>query len=401
MKKNLSILLFFISILTFAQIKFKEGYIINNEGVKTFCLIRDMAWKDYPDSFLFKDSEDGKQKRAYIQNIKEFSVDNIKYVRFTFKLDISSTNLNYLSDDKKPIWESKTAFLKLLVDGSTQLYKYSSNGNVKYFIKKENRNDIEQLVYKKYMIEKNNQNYVQTNNDFKIQLDSINKNFATRDIIYSDKSLISWFNKNSGIQNTEVIDKENGKFNIRAKVGFLSSQLKFKSSSGVFSNLDLDKKTSINPSLEFEYVFAFNKNKWSAFIEPTYFTYTTEKTTETILSFIDYKKYVVDYSSIIIPIGIKHYIFVNDKSKFFISGAFAGNFALKYKIRVFDPTINYNYSYYDDRGTIFMGTQLSIGYIYNNKFSIEGKLINQKSIINSSTDAKQHSFGFSIGYNIF
>lgn len=397
MKKNFSLLLLLISILSFAQIKFKPGYFITNEGTRKDCLIKDMAWKDYPEYFSYKETENGEVEKAGITSVKEFSVDRSKYVRFDLKIDDSPTNLNAMGPDRKPIWKNTTAFLKLLADGETQLYKYSYRGNKKYFVKKPNKSGVEQLIYKQYLVEDKTQSYIQSNNDYKKQLDSINPNFDTSRIKYDDSSLISLFGQTLEKQDKQDIRQQDGKFNIRAKIGFLSGPSQ---SAEVYSVSNFDSKTVVSPSVEFEYVFAFNKNKWSVFAELAYRGISTEKNVQSTFSFTftTNRLYEVKNSSILIPTGIKHFIFINDDNKIFVGAAALSSVVLKNKVKESDPTTGTVYHDYEDSGVaVLSGYQFGLGYIYKNKFSVEGKFLSDNSLIIS----KGHFYGLSLGYNIF
>ncbi|WP_084406816.1 outer membrane beta-barrel protein [Epilithonimonas tenax] len=401
MKPILSFSLLLFSILSFSQIKFHEGYLVMNDKVKKSVFIKNMDWKEYPEVIHYKETADGDTKQATISAVKEFYVDDITYVRYDVKVDNSAITLNSMDANKDPIWIKKTVFLKLLVDGKTKLYKYSQNGNVKYFIKKEGRDNVEQLIFKQYLSEQQSQSIVKSNNNYKKQLDSINSAIPAENLKYEEKSLAQWFNQNSGI--VDIAKSSNGgKFNMRAKVGFLSSQFSFESSSSMFQDVNLDSKITVSPSLEMEYVLAFNKGKWSIFAEPTYSNYSSELLTEStvFLTFINRRSYKVDYQSIIIPMGVKHYMFVNDRSKFFISGAFVVSIPMQYRIEVSSTDTGIP-SYEDNPNSTAAGFQLGVGYIYNNKWSVEGRLINQKSGISNETTAITKSVGLSIGYNIF
>ena len=55
MKTNLFLLIAILyQTASFAQINFEPGYIINNQGVKTECFIRNVAWKNSPVTFDYK-----------------------------------------------------------------------------------------------------------------------------------------------------------------------------------------------------------------------------------------------------------------------------------------------------------------------------------------------------------
>ena len=58
MKQVLALfILLFLSFNTFSQVTFEPGYIIDNSGQKTICLIKNNDWKNNPESFDYKINE--------------------------------------------------------------------------------------------------------------------------------------------------------------------------------------------------------------------------------------------------------------------------------------------------------------------------------------------------------
>lgn len=133
MKKTLTIFLLSLSVLFFSQIKFEEAYIIDNNNNKSECLIKNKQWNTYPTEIEYKLNENTEIKIGKINDIKEFGIGNDIYKRFEVQVDKSSTDLNNLSQNLKPEFVTEKVFLKLLIDGNIQLYKYSGNYTVKFF----------------------------------------------------------------------------------------------------------------------------------------------------------------------------------------------------------------------------------------------------------------------------
>src|SRR5690606_28302403 len=98
---------------------------------------------------------------------KEFGIDNIsKYIREIVNIDRSGESINNLSRDKNPILNKEELFLKVLVEGKSNLYEYVDGNLRRYFYTKENA-DIEQLIFKSYRTEEGN---IGRNNKFREQL---------------------------------------------------------------------------------------------------------------------------------------------------------------------------------------------------------------------------------------
>jgi len=54
MKKLFTFLLMLTACFTYSQINYEAGYFIDNNGKKTECLIKNVAWKNSPLNFEYK-----------------------------------------------------------------------------------------------------------------------------------------------------------------------------------------------------------------------------------------------------------------------------------------------------------------------------------------------------------
>ena len=114
MQKHLIITLtFLISLSGFSQIKFEPGYFINNDGVKTNCLIKNLDWKDNPTRFIYKLTENDANTTLTIDSVQEFGVINESvFKRFIVKIDRSFEEVSKLNTEKEPTFKTDTLFLK-------------------------------------------------------------------------------------------------------------------------------------------------------------------------------------------------------------------------------------------------------------------------------------------------
>ena len=89
------------------------------------------------------------------------------------------------------------------------------------------------------------------------------------------------------------------------------------------SKLDFGSKTDISFGVEAEYVLPFNKNKWSVFIEPSISKYSGTSTYHYMQLSVQYTEELQAKSSFInVPVGGRHYFFINDKSQIFVDLAY-------------------------------------------------------------------------------
>ncbi|EDP94995.1 outer membrane beta-barrel protein [Kordia algicida OT-1] len=156
--------------------------------------------------------------------------------------------------------------------------------------------------------------------------------------------------------------------------------------------LETQSEWSATFGAELEYVFPFNRNKWSMFIAPNYSSYEGEG------SFQDLnveRKFILEYSAIQIPVGFRHYFFINDTSKIFLSGEILVDIPLTTETRG-------NFTIPEEDFRPSAGAAFGIGYSYE-KYSIEARFIPNRELVERSTEAsvKLSQFGITLGYTIF
>ena len=113
MKKNVALILIILafSLKGYSQIIFEKGYFINNSNQKIECLIKNNDWKNNPETFEYKLSENSEPAIADVKSAKEFGIYSIsKYIRSTVKIDKSKENLDDLSYDKEPTYVEEVLF---------------------------------------------------------------------------------------------------------------------------------------------------------------------------------------------------------------------------------------------------------------------------------------------------
>ncbi len=360
MKKQLVfILTTILSLNCYSQISFEKGYFIDNNNQKTNCLIRNIDWKNNPKEFEYKISEQTKKERLTIESVKEFGIDNVsKYIRFDVDIDRSSNYLNLLSNDKEPKFKNEKLFLKVIIEGKASLFKYQDNSITRYFYQ-TSLLGINQLIFKKY---KTTENKVRTNNEFRRQLYN---NLKCSDISmadlksidYSKKALLKIFKKYNNCNNLGFINFEkkvkSDLFNLNIRPGLNSSSLVVDNNHLIDRRMDYGNELAFRIGLEFEIIMKFNKNKWAVIIEPTYQSF---KAKDKIITNIINPN--VNYKSIELPVGLRHYLFLNNNSKIFINGSFIYDIVLHSQVRNLDTASSNNFA-------------MGIGYNYNKKYSVE------------------------------
>lgn len=376
MKKVFFLYLLLSSIAGFAQNTYQPGYFITNDGQKTGCLIKNLAWKNNPTEFDYKMSELDEPSTKTIQEVTEFSVDNAyKFRRYTVQIDRSSSIVGRMSDQKEPKWETATLFLKVLVEGKATLYQYEENNLVKYFYSSGDHLTAGQLLYKEYMIS----NIVAENNTFRNQLYTLmsggtGNTEEYRALRYQKKPLVKLFlkyNGDSGEKTTNLSDRQNkGDFNLKVSAGVSFSSYTLENALNEDFFFEFDNKTSIRLGAEFEFIMPFNNNKWALFVEPNYQSYKAEGSSDVL----DWR---IEYRYLELPLGVRHYMFLDDNSKLFLNAAYVMSFPIG------DAFVQYNDAIPLD---ISKNSNFAIGGGYSiDRFSIEARYNFTHSIMKEYT----------------
>lgn len=379
-----------------AQIKFKDGFYIDNSGNRVEGLIRDVDWKSNPKTFEFKISEDSKIEIATIANVEMFQIENhVKYVRKTVDMDRWDI-FSPVTVQRHPIYQSETLFLKELVNGGAVLYLFTDESFTTFFYN-VNESKPKQLIRKEYIVE-NQLGYKTryTNYLYKRQLladlkcDNISEKDANN-LNYYESDLVKFFKKFNECkgESSDLAVTKKLKMHISIKAGIVQNSFDIKYQSDNRYDFDFGSKTQIRLGLDAEVVLPFNKNKWALFAEPVYTSF-KEKGDGTIFTSD------VDYKAIEAHFGLRHYMFINSQAKVFLNAGAV--FAFSINGAEYDAK-RYNYSFpYIVEPQLLLGA----GYKYK-KVSAEVRYINTQNLIvrQIDWDSNYTSLAFVVGYEIF
>ncbi len=402
MKKLFLLLIVSITLNCYSQISFESGYFIDNNNKKTVCLIKNLDWNNNPSKFEYKLSENSKPEKITINKVKEFGIDNAsKYIRSTILIDRSSESLNQMSFDKEPKFNEEVLLLKVLIEGKANLFLYQEGGLKRFFYNIDNSN-IKQLIYKSYKtvddrIGKNNTFKNQLWNELKCTTFDIGK---LKNLKYQKKELTDFFIDYNECVNQQYTNYNNNNskidfFNITIRPGINSSNLSVKNNEFLSEfQADFDNELTFRLGVEAEFILPFNKNKWAVMIEPTYQYYKSKTKVST-------QNIEVDYKSIELPIGFRHYFFLNKNSKLFINASFVIDISLDSEF-TFDSEEDL-----DLEGILKVESTNNLafgfGYKHNDKYSLELRYQTSRNILNNYVyfDSDYNTFSIIFGYSIF
>lgn len=416
--KNSIFLFLLISFSIFtvqSQVTYESGYIIDNSGNRTEVLIFNKDWKNNPSEVSYKKGESGEVQTAGVEDIREFGIGNYgKYKSFLVSIDQSKDQTNSLSNSAEPDFLKKRVFLKQLVDGKAALYSYKEGVITRFFYSVNNDQTPEALIFKRY---KEN-NRIAENNSFRQQLythlncRSLSAD-AFRRIRYSESDLVEFFADYNSCENSDykIIEDETqeGTFNFSLKGGMLFSSIDVERGLEA-KDADFSFDAGILLGVEAEYVMPFNRNKWSLLLEPTYQSHVKERQLVNNTPFAFNDAYVtIDMSFISIAGGVRHYLFLNESSKFFINAGIAFDVPISTEL-VIDRGEKYQMQPELDEFTTQAYLLGGVGFNYSNRLSAEVRYYSAKKITGGKTvpdnyvlewDASISSIAVILGYRFW
>jgi len=377
------------------QIEFEKGYFIDNDGTQTECLIKNMAWDSNPTEFNYKLGIEGNVEKTNIQNVKEFCVYNqIKYTRFEVDIDRSSMDPNRLSEYRVPQWSKEILFLQAVIEGDAKLYLYKDGKMVKYFYSTK---DIQpkQLVYKKYFkedrvttaVNKRYQNQLWTD----LRLDGSTMSSVTN-VSYKMTPLSNYFKKYNGqmgngfVEHKNSIKGDGAKFNLKIQAGISNPELIMlnnKSGKSISYGSDMDFRLG----MEIEMMLPFNKNKWAFYIDPSFVKYNSATK---IYDYYGYPEYLeARINSIKVSFGLRYYLYINDKSKLYVSinVLYHQNFNTLLEV-FYDNELDVI-----ERSLTFIG--VGVGYSYE-RFTIQFRRDPERSVLEASAFWREEMSDYSL-----
>lgn len=388
----------------YAQVEFEKGYFIDASNQRIECLIRNLDWRNNPTKFDYKLSMETPVQEASIMTVREFGIVGVsKYVRNTVEIDRSSIDIQSLSGKRNPEFQEEQLFLKVLVEGKASLYMYLEGNFIRFFYR-TNDSVAKQLIYKQYWADGS----IGHNNYFRQQLleqlscPSIVVN-DIKNTNYRKKDLESLFVKYNKCVNAHYITyqppKRENVFNLSIRPGVTFSDL-FVENKTISKEYDFGSQFSFRYGIEAEFMLPFSTKKWSFIMEPTYQHYESHLTEKTASTFGGEREAIVNYNSIDLPLGFRHYFFLNDDVKFFANASYVLSFDVNstLKFSTSDYSEVYNSLNISPRRNLAFG----FGCNYLDKYSMEARLSTGREILgdylvwNSSYRALSVIFGYSI-----
>lgn len=407
MRKKLLViaLLTVICAESYSQISFENGYFINESSKKINCLIKNVDWKNNPTEFEYKLSQNDTVQTATIHSVKEFGINNVsRYIRAKINIDRSSDQIADLRSDKNPKFQEELLFLKVLIEGKASLFLYADGSLIRFFYKIID-SEITQLVYKRYMAD----NDIAKNEYFKQQLfiplrcEAIQLN-ELENLRYNRTDLERLFTKYNECVGSHYINYEPKQkrdlFNLNIRPGLNYSSLKIQNTTSGSLDTDFGSNIGIRFGIEAEFLLPFNQNKWSIIIEPAFQYYNSEQSKETDIISGGRVLLKVNYKSIELPIGVRHYFFLNDESKLFTNISYVFDFPNNSSIKLLrnDGSLHSELEI-KSRWNLAIG----VGYKYKDRYSLEIRYNTKREILSDYLlwNSNYNSLNMILGLSFF
>lgn len=398
---NFFVILFFYSLGGYCQISFEKGYFVTVDDERITCSIKNLDWRNHPRELKYKLTSTSKVKRISIDSIKEFGIDESKkMVQANVDIDVSTNNVSLLTKSKAPILLKKEILLNTLVEGRASLFSYQSNGQAKFFYSVDD-SKIEQLIFKKYT---NSEKEIIENNTFRQQLRNNLKCqtiylFQFENLRYYEKDLVEIFTLFNSCEDADYTSfeqkEERDLFNLNIRPGLSTSSLFLQYDLSNTGNVNFDGGLHFRYAIESEFIMPFSKNKWSVIFEPSLSRYES-------LKFNDFFLVNADYKSFEISIGLRHYLFFNDHSKFFFNVNYSNVVETNSFIR-FKDAVDLQLEL-GRRLKLVAGNNFAFGVGYKkNKSSIEFRYGHNRELLTNNFDwnATYRTYSLIMGYSIF
>lgn len=390
----------------FSQTTFEKGYFINNSEEKIECLIKNIDWKNNPTEFEYRLSDNEDSKMANIESVQEFGIYNFsKFKKAKVEIDRSSDKILYMNSERNPSFQNEVIFLKLVIEGKANLYSYEDGNLIRFFFRLDD-SSIKQLVFKRYLnsdkdIIRNDQYKQQLLNELKCDAITVSDIKKTD---YKKNDLDKLFVKYNNYHNSDFINytKEVNKnsFDLNLKVGLNNSSMSTNNINSTSSDFEFDNKLVPKFGFEAEFYFPFNNNKWSMIMGLYYHNYKSnaERTIFPNTAFELKENAKVNYTSIELPIGFRHYLYLNNTSKIFLNVSYIFDINKNSEINI-DEETNIKI---DSKNNFSLG----LGYKFIEKYSIELSYQSERKTSALSTKntvwyINYNTVSLSFGYSLF
>lgn len=386
----------------FSQNAFEPGYVIDHDGSRQECLIRNPDWGKSPNVIRYKRNENAEVITAGPAELAEFGVGQFRFITSRVRIDQSSDDIRTLSDTRRPDFREQMVFLKVLVDGEASLYLYDDDARRRFYYS-ANGKVTEPLIYKRYNVD---ETHISENNRFHQQLyTDVNCDItaeSVQKVNYDQVSLVRYFTAFSncrGVVPVAYKRKSNRRgFKLTPKIG----------AGVVYGDILLINRQSSNytteisgaphyaAGLDLEFLLPLERDRFSILVTPGYEQFSFEEIQgDDSLSF--------NSKFITVGVGMRYSVYQNETARWF------GSFQYVQYIPMGADYTFYNGEYLRDPDDGYFemngspGVHMAFGRVFTNKLMVQAKMefrfeTGDDYIVSNPVYS---SFFLELGYSIF
>lgn len=384
-----------------AQVTYEPGYLLDNSGNRTECLVANEGWGENPRQFQYRIGANGPVQIGTIDDVSEFGIgEALRYERYNVRLDASSDLNADLGYQRNPEFTNQTVFLKVLVDGPARLLAYETAVNKRFFFQTDGNTEITPLIYKRY---RTDQGKFGANLQFQNQLASElncgdNPERESRQTDYKASALIRYFEGYAECRGLPYTSYEkaqgSGFVLVSARLGMSYGTASLEQinpnapAPGNQISEDFGGKAYPRIGFQVEVFLPSRANRWSLFADPSYQKVAFEKRFIRSYPSIDVEVQAnLDYSTIELPVGLRHYVYLGEQHALFfnVSAAMVVNLDSKITFQA-----NQQLGRPDDLDISRSEAYVSfgMGYSFNRKFTFEARVNTGRDLLGNDPDWK-------------
>ena len=154
----------------FGQQNYQPAKVITLAGDTLTGLVDYRGWDKNPRLITFKTNPQASAQIFHPLDIKGFQVNSERYSSGQVSVEISPQGLDKLTTSPNPIYRTDTTFLKALVTGSQNLYRYKTSDDGREYFYTGGSGSFDLLIYKRYKRAGDGSVVVESNNQYQNQL---------------------------------------------------------------------------------------------------------------------------------------------------------------------------------------------------------------------------------------
>jgi hypothetical protein len=394
MKRFLVYLLLLAPLLGAAQTNFQPGFVVKNNGDTLKGFINYKERSTTPKSLNFKQTINGKSQLYATRDILSYTInDKASYERFIVNISMSEVNIGRLSIGLDTSSRRDTVLLQVLQKGkNVNLYAYSDDIKVRFYIKETPDQEPVELIQKVFMLA-NGSNSMFVGKEYLKQIETLlKKHVSTEQFSKYQLSRLRYTAKELGEPVMLINDQKVKKAIHAATRFFVGVGLNYSTSKYVGDN-DLANAAAKNSSSSLP-MFSGGVDIYAnpAIQRLVYRVelslYTSKNNISTVTENIAraVQKHTFDQQTIQLMPQVLFNFYNKEKIKLYLGGGFGVNY-YKYKNNVTSITNTFrnetedNVDYVDFEELSF-AVQVSAGLVVNKRFEFYGKFSPQTAITN-------------------